>query len=96
MSSQPAASAAAFTAAAAHEDFALTALHAATPACSSLVIALALLEGQLDPAETFAASQLDESFQIEAWGEDKEHTERRAAFSADIAAAARFVLLLRG
>ena len=96
-SSQPPASLAAFTAAvAAYDDLALTALHAATTACGSLVIALALLEGRLDAAEAFAASQLDESFQIEAWGEDQEQAQRRAALSAEIAAAARFVLLLRG
>jgi chaperone required for assembly of F1-ATPase len=95
-SSQPAASLAAFTAAvAAYEDFALTALHAATAACGSLVIALALFEGRLDAAEAFTASQLDESFQIEAWGEDREQAERRAALSAEIAAAARFLALLR-
>ena len=28
--------------------------------------------------EAFAASQLDESFQIEAWGEDAEQAARRA------------------
>jgi chaperone required for assembly of F1-ATPase len=94
-STQPAASLAAFAAAvAAYEDFALTALHAATAACGSLVIALALLEGRLDAAEAFAASQLDESFQIEAWGEDKEQAERRASLCAEIAAAARFLALL--
>jgi chaperone required for assembly of F1-ATPase len=96
-SSQPAASLAAFTAAvAAYDDFALTALHAATAACGSLVIALALLEGRLDAAEAFTASQLDESFQIEAWGEDTEQAERRAALSYEIAAAARFLALLHG
>jgi chaperone required for assembly of F1-ATPase len=95
-STQPAASLAAFTAAVAtYEDFALTALHAATAACGSLVIALALLEDRLDAAAAFTASQLDESFQIEAWGEDREQAERRAALSAEIAAAARFVSLLR-
>ena len=95
-SSQPAASLAAFTAAvAAYEDFALTALRAATAACGSLVIALALLEGRVDAGEAFAASQLDESFQIEAWGEDREQAQRRAALSAEIAAAARFLALLR-
>jgi chaperone required for assembly of F1-ATPase len=94
---QPAASLEAFAAAvAAYDDFALTALHAATAACGSLVIALALLERRLDAAEAFATSQLDESFQIEAWGEDAEQAERRAALAADIAAAARFVSLLRG
>jgi len=95
-SSQPAASLAAFTAAVtAYEGFALTALHAATAACGSLVIALALLEGRLDAAEAFAASQLDESFQIESWGEDKEQRERRAALGAEITAAARLVALVR-
>jgi chaperone required for assembly of F1-ATPase len=95
--SQPAASLAAFAdAVAAHNDFSLTALHAATTACGSLVIALALLEGRLDAGEAFAVSQLDESFQIEAWGEDKELGERRAALAAEIAAAAQFTSLLRG
>jgi len=94
---QPAASLAAFAAVVAeHDDFSLTALHAATGACGSLVIALALLEGRLDAGKAFAASQLDESFQIEAWGEDTEQAERRAALAADIAAAAEFMSLLRG
>src|SRR6516164_19815 len=77
------------------DDFALTALYFATTACGSLVLGLALLEGRIDAAEAFAASQLDESFQIEAWGEDGEQAERRAALSVEITAAARFVLLLR-
>jgi chaperone required for assembly of F1-ATPase len=94
--SQPATSLAAFTTAvAAHDDYALTALHAATGTCGSLVVALALLEGRLDAAEAFAAAQLDESFQIEAWGEDMEQAERRAALAAEIAAAARFISLVR-
>jgi chaperone required for assembly of F1-ATPase len=93
---QPAASLAAFTEAVAeHDDFSLTALHAATATCGSLVIALALLEGRLDADQAFAASQLDESFQIEAWGEDAEQAERRAALAAEIVAAARFISLLR-
>ena len=95
--SQPAASLAAFqTVVAGHDDFALTALHAATAACGSLVIALALLEARLDAGEAFAASQLDESFQIESWGEDGEQAERRAALAAEIAAAVQFISLLRG
>jgi chaperone required for assembly of F1-ATPase len=93
--SQPAASLAAFVdAVAAHDDYALTALQAATTACGSLVIALALLSGRLDAGQAFAASQLDESFQIEAWGEDQEQAQRRALLAAEIEAAARFVLLL--
>lgn len=94
---QPAASLRAFAAAvAAQDDFALTALHAATAACGSLIIALALAEGRLDADAAFAASQLDESFQIEAWGEDAEQAGRRRALAADIAAAQRLLLLSRG
>ena len=94
--SQSADSLRAFAAAVAeHDDFALTALHVATAACGSLIIALALLEGQLDAQQAFAASQLDESFQIEGWGEDAEQAERRRALAADIQAAARFISLLR-
>lgn len=92
---QPEASLQAFAAAvAARDDFALTALQAVTMACGSLVIALALVEGRLDAAAAFAASQLDESFQIEAWGEDAEQTRRRRALAAEIGAAARFLSLL--
>ena len=93
---QPASSLHAFAAAVAeYDDFALASLHLATPACGSLVIALALAEGRLDPNEAFAASQLDESFQIAAWGEDPEQAQRRRALAGDIAAAANFLALLR-
>jgi chaperone required for assembly of F1-ATPase len=93
---QPEASLRAFAAVvAAHDDFSLTALHAAATACGSLVIALALVEGRLDAGAAFAASQLDETFQIEAWGEDAEAAARRRAVAADIAAAARFLSLSR-
>lgn len=76
------------------DDFRLTALHALTGACGSLVIALALLEGRVSADQAFSASQLDETFQIEAWGEDAEAAERRRALAAEIAAAARFLQLL--
>jgi chaperone required for assembly of F1-ATPase len=81
---------------AALDDFRLTALQAATAACGSLVIALALFEGRLDATAAFAASQLDETFQIEAWGEDAEAAKRRELLAADIDAAARFLALLGG
>jgi chaperone required for assembly of F1-ATPase len=73
----------------------LAALHLATAAAGSLVVALALLEGQLDVESAFAAAQLDESFEIEQWGEDAEQTQRRAALKEDMALAHRFITLLR-
>ena len=82
------------TAVAAQDDFRLTALRSLTASCGSLVIALALIEGRLDAKAAFAASQLDETFQIESWGEDAEAAARRANIAADIAAAARFMALL--
>jgi chaperone required for assembly of F1-ATPase len=65
-----------------------------TAGCGSLVIGLAVMEGRLDADAAFAASQLDETFQIEAWGEDTEAMQRRAALAEDIKSAARFVELL--
>jgi chaperone required for assembly of F1-ATPase len=72
----------------------LTALHAATQSCGSLVLGLALVEGRLEAASAFAASQLDETFQIEQWGEDSEQTERRRAIREDIEATERLLRLL--
>jgi chaperone required for assembly of F1-ATPase len=84
------------SAVAALDDFRLTALQSATAACGSLVIALALYEGRIDSEAAFVASQLDETFQIEAWGEDTEATHRRALLAADITAAGQFLELLDG
>jgi chaperone required for assembly of F1-ATPase len=79
---------------AAQDDFRLTALHTLTACCGSIVIALALMEGRLDAEAAFTTSQLDETFQIEAWGEDAEAATRRSSIAADIDAAARFIALL--
>ncbi len=72
----------------------LAALHLATAACGSLVVALALVEGRIDAEAAFQAAELDASFEIERWGEDMEQTHRRTALKIDIALARRFVELL--
>jgi chaperone required for assembly of F1-ATPase len=74
----------------------LTALHAATTACGSIVIGLALAERRLDAEGAWAAAQLDETYQIEQWGEDAEAAARRRELRRDIEATARFMELLRG
>jgi chaperone required for assembly of F1-ATPase len=92
---QPPMSLAAFAATVAgHDTMHLAALRLATAASGSLVIALALFDERLDPHSAFAAAELDESFEIEQWGEDPEQTRRRAALRDDLALAARFVSLL--
>ncbi len=91
----PTALAALRRAVAAKDDLELTALGAAVSAAGSLVIALALGARRIDAAAAFEAAQLDESYQIERWGEDPEAARRRAAIHADLEAAARLMALLR-
>jgi chaperone required for assembly of F1-ATPase len=76
------------------DDWRLTALQAATAATGSLVVALALVAGRIGPAQAFAVAELDESFQIERWGEDPIARARREGVAADLDAARRFLDLL--
>jgi chaperone required for assembly of F1-ATPase len=78
----------------AYDGMALAALHLATAACGSLVLALALFEARLDAETAFALSQIDESFEIEHWGEDAEQTRQRVGVREDIVLAARFHALI--
>ena len=80
---------------AAHDDFVLAAVSSATAATGSLVIALALIAGRIGAEDAIVASQLDEHFQAETWGEDPEAGRRWAALADDIRAAERFAHLAR-
>ena len=92
---QPAATLTALAAAvAAYDTHRLAALHFATAACGSLVVALALIEGKLGADAAFAVAELEQSFEIERWGEDPEQTRRRRGLQAEIALAEAFVRLL--
>jgi chaperone required for assembly of F1-ATPase len=77
------------------DDFALTALSAMVRATGSLVVALALFEGHLSPAEAARAAHLEELYQAERWGRDPEAERRRQADLDDLVAAHRFMTLLR-
>lgn len=79
----------------AFDDFPLTGLHAATAACGSVVMGLALGHGRIDGETAWEYSLIDETYQIESWGEDYDATERRAALKRDIDAAAEFLTLTR-
>lgn len=72
----------------------LTAVQAACAAAGSLVLALALGEGRLTGEQVFELSQLDEIFQAEQWGEDREAVEQRRALKRDIVASERLLKLL--
>lgn len=72
----------------------LTAGQSACAAAGSLILAVAMLEGRLDGQQVFDLSALDETFQIERWGEDWEAAERRERLQGDIAAAFRLLAFL--
>ena len=76
--------------------FTLTALSATAAVCGSLVLALALLEGRLAAAEAFAASHIDEEYQMEKWGRNTWTEQRARALEAELDAAARFMRLSGG
>jgi chaperone required for assembly of F1-ATPase len=75
--------------------FILAGLGAAVRATGSLVIGLALAEGLLSPDQAFELSQLDESWQMEQWGEDSQAAARRRALRQEIHDTHRFLVLAR-
>jgi chaperone required for assembly of F1-ATPase len=80
---------------AAYADAELAALRAAAATCGSLVIALALLEGEIAPDAAWQAAHLDERAQAERWGVDAEAKAAMAARRGDLEAVAEFVRLWR-
>lgn len=78
-----------------YDDWRLCAAQAACAASGSLVLALAMVEGRLTGQQTYEVSQLDETYQIEQWGEDWEAADRRAALQRDILAAERLLALAK-
>lgn len=91
----PEALAAAATYVAGLNDSELTALALAVPPAGSFVIGAALVAGKMTSDEVFAVSQLDETFQIELWGEDYEAADRRAALKVEFIEIERYLKLAR-
>jgi len=76
--------------------FHLTALHDLITLSGSLILGLATAKGRLTAATAFDLSRIDETFQIEQWGEDEEAAEFAAARRAQILHAERFWKLASG
>ena len=74
-----------------YDTMSLAALHVIASATGSLVIALALAEGQLDAKNAWHASRVDESFQAEHWGIDEEALAHAGRLRVTLFAAARFL-----
>lgn len=79
-----------------YDAYMLAGLGIAVPSLGSLVLGLALAEGELTAAEAHELGSLEELFQAEQWGEDDEAAARRLNVAADVALAARFMRLARG
>ena len=73
----------------------LGALGIAVPATGSLILGLAVVGGHLVAAGAHELACLDESFQVEAWGDDPAAAAKRALMASDVALAERFVMLTR-
>lgn len=72
----------------------LAGLLVATTGMGSVLLALALAERRIDIDQAWAATDLDEAYQREKWGEDPMAARRRTEIEADLRAAARFLDLL--
>jgi chaperone required for assembly of F1-ATPase len=72
----------------------LAALSSSVHAAGSIVVGLALIQGRLTAAQAFDAAEVERTYQIEQWGEDKEAAEERESLQQDLDAAERFVGLL--
>jgi chaperone required for assembly of F1-ATPase len=77
-----------------HNDFELAALATLIQTAGSVIIGLAVAEGEITAEQGAHAAQIDELYQTERWGEDKEAVERRVAQLAEMVAARRFLDLL--
>ncbi|WP_371396949.1 ATP12 family chaperone protein [Fretibacter rubidus] len=74
-----------------YDDVALTLLVHLTAVYGSVILALAVMDGALAAGEGFDISRLDQSYQIEHWGEDEEAAEITAATRAETVTLAQLI-----
>lgn len=77
----------------AFDDFALAAAQPIVTITGSLVLTLALLEGEIDAETAWRAGQVDELYQMEEWGADAEAEAVLARRRSELETAARFLSL---
>ncbi len=70
--------------------FQLAAFHDLVALSGSLVLALAVIHGQIDPDTAWTLSRIDEDWQIEEWGADEDAAELAAIKHEAFLQAARF------
>jgi chaperone required for assembly of F1-ATPase len=75
-------------------DMTLSGLHGITSITGSVILGLAVVENHMEAVAAWDASQIDERFQADQWGEDEEAATRRANHKAAVLDAARFLALI--
>ena len=93
--SQPDSAVQAARAALPSDPWSIAAIHVITTLTGSALLALALLNGMLDPDQVWAAAHVDEDWNAEQWGVDEEVAARRAARLIDFKAAIRILSALK-
>jgi len=83
------------TALEAFDAFSLSALHVVASVAGSVVLALALADGELNPAQVFAFSRIDENYQVSKWGSDHEAEVRATSLARELDKAAEFITAVR-
>lgn len=83
-------------AAAALDDFRLTALAQGAGLAGSAILALALVYGALEPEAAYEAAALDDLWSLERWGEDAEARARLERQRSEFHAIGRFLQALSG
>ena len=78
----------------AFDPWSLAALSPLVTITGSLLLALALAEGAIAPADAWTAAHVDEDWQAERWGDDPLAADARAARRADFDAGVRMLHLL--
>jgi chaperone required for assembly of F1-ATPase len=78
-----------------YDDYAMVGINRLTHGTGSVVLALAVAEGRLGPDDAYALSLIDELWQEELWGVDREAADRREIVRRDMLDAADFLRLSR-
>lgn len=83
-----------YEAVAAYDDFRLAGLSPVVTLTGSLVIGLALIEGEIDADAAWAAAGIDEDWSVEMWGEDWQATHLRELKRKEFGVGVEFLGLL--
>ena len=78
-----------------YDAFILAGLHVIASITGSLVLALAVVEGQTTGVHAFMLSRIDENYQAEKWGEDAEAQKRTDALAHELDKAVELIDAVR-